>query len=465
MTDLGRFSSFLSFLPKLLAIHPPLEQTVSKSLGSLIQNYVESFFYLNIARISWRSLYFSGNLKVFWGERLQFFYEEFIVPFSKILTAILVVLSGGTLFAQAGENKAISWIEKLGGTMVRDDKAAGRPVVSVNLDNTPISNADLKIIAMLPQLQQLSLVGPLPIAGLKELVHLKALRMLGLYKITDADLKGIAALKQLQRLTLIGPLTAEGFKELAHLKNMQELDFSNTQDAGEGLKSLVTLPSLKRLSWAYAPISADGLKQICRFEHLCELSFFCVPLTNEQLKETHSLRELQKLELIATAVTDAGLKHLASLKKLRELSLDSTPITDVGVKELARQRQWRTLSFADCKITDAAVVSLASQKQLTGLDLSSNPVTDACMPLLAKLKQLHWLTLQQAQITDQGLKYLASLKELRNLDLGGSRQVSANGIRNLRKALPKCAVEWTPPIPQPPPLISLSLTTAIFKAR
>jgi hypothetical protein len=111
------------------------------------------------------------------------------------------VLTAGALFAQAGENKGIPWIEKLGGTMIRDDKAADRPIVSVNLDNTPVTSADLKLIAMLPQLQQLSLVGPLPVAGLKELAYLKDLRILALCKITDADLEGIAAMKQLQRLS------------------------------------------------------------------------------------------------------------------------------------------------------------------------------------------------------------------------------------------------------------------------
>jgi internalin A len=53
--------------------------------------------------------------------------------------------------------KAIAWIEKLGGKVTVDEKSPGKPVNSVNLRHTKVSDTELDHLRGLPQLQRLSL--------------------------------------------------------------------------------------------------------------------------------------------------------------------------------------------------------------------------------------------------------------------------------------------------------------------
>ena len=54
---------------------------------------------------------------------------------------LLACLSGA---ARADEASAVNAVEKLGGTVTRDDKLPGKPVIGVNLNNTRVTDAGLK---------------------------------------------------------------------------------------------------------------------------------------------------------------------------------------------------------------------------------------------------------------------------------------------------------------------------------
>src|SRR5207249_701618 len=100
--------------------------------------------------------------------------------------------------ADDAEAKAVEAITKLGGTVTRDDKLPGKPVIAVNLYGTKVTDA-----------------------GLKELKHLKqltSLNLAGTTQVTDAGLKELKELKQLTSLNLGGTkVTAAGLKELKDL--------------------------------------------------------------------------------------------------------------------------------------------------------------------------------------------------------------------------------------------------------
>jgi hypothetical protein len=85
-------------------------------------------------------------------------------------------------FAEEAEDRAVAFIEQLGGQVTRDANLPGMPVVAVHLDDTHVTDA-----------------------GLKELAALKQLRELTLWStnVTDEGLKELASLKQLQRLDLV----------------------------------------------------------------------------------------------------------------------------------------------------------------------------------------------------------------------------------------------------------------------
>ena len=138
-----------------------------------------------------------------------------------LLAIAFVLLLAGRLSAGDDDTKAEESIKAIGGKVVRDDKATGKPVIVVDLTNTKVTDAGLKELelAELTTLQTLSLSGPkVTDAGLKELAGLKTLQSLGLVqtKVTDAGLKELAGLKSLQTLRLIATarVTDAGVAEL-----------------------------------------------------------------------------------------------------------------------------------------------------------------------------------------------------------------------------------------------------------
>jgi hypothetical protein len=77
------------------------------------------------------------------------------------------------------EDKAAAFVEKLGGRVKRDEKAPGKPVISVILIGKKVTNAELKELAPLQNLIGLSLSGTgVTDAGLKELAPLQNLSLL-----------------------------------------------------------------------------------------------------------------------------------------------------------------------------------------------------------------------------------------------------------------------------------------------
>jgi uncharacterized protein YjbI with pentapeptide repeats len=130
---------------------------------------------------------------------------------------VLVSMSGSAAWADEADDKAVQFIEKLGGKVTRDDKAPGKPVVGVSLFKTQVTDAGLKELAPLKNLTSLNLVGTKATdAGLKELAPLKNLTTLDLSdtKATDASLKELAPLQNLTELYLYGTkVTDAGVKE------------------------------------------------------------------------------------------------------------------------------------------------------------------------------------------------------------------------------------------------------------
>jgi hypothetical protein len=125
---------------------------------------------------------------------------------------------------------------------VRDENKPGQPVIAAYLSGTKVTDAALKDLADLKQLEILDLRNAsVSDAGLKELGELTQLRELYLIgdAITDAGLKQIAAHKKLEKLYLVGAqVTDAGLKNLANLKELHELNVSDTLVTAAGEREL-----------------------------------------------------------------------------------------------------------------------------------------------------------------------------------------------------------------------------------
>ena len=128
------------------------------------------------------------------------------------LVLVLLALRDG------GEAGAARAVERLGGNVIRDPNAAGQPVVSVELGNTPVQDADLKLLREFPHLRALHLVGTdVTDAGMREVGELRSLRTLNLRRtrVTDAGLKELRGLTELRELDLADtPVTDAGVADL-----------------------------------------------------------------------------------------------------------------------------------------------------------------------------------------------------------------------------------------------------------
>jgi internalin A len=126
-----------------------------------------------------------------------------------LLLIALALLLTGRLSAGEDDAKAEKAVKALGGKIVRDANAEGKPIIKVDLSGKGVTDT-----------------------GLKELAGLKTLRMLNLNatKVTDLGLKELAALKNLRILDVGGTeVTDTGLKELTGLKNLQVLNLNVTK--------------------------------------------------------------------------------------------------------------------------------------------------------------------------------------------------------------------------------------------
>lgn len=91
-----------------------------------------------------------------------------------------------------------------------------------------------------------------------------------------------------------------------------------------------------------------------------------------------------------------------------------------------------------------ALTKVAGLKNVAILNLTGTNVTDAGLAPLQGMSGLNVLVISQTGITDAAVPYLKGLQGLGSLDLEGTK-ISAAGVKELRDALPRCAI--IPPRP------------------
>ena len=88
----------------------------------------------------------------------------------------------------------------------------------------------------------------------------------------------------------------------------------------------------------------------------------------------------------------------------------------------------------DDAVVEAAIRDVLKKRWLIGWWLRWRKL------IKADLDKVSSLDLSQTQITDAGLKEVAKMKQLKGLGLGGCKQITAENVAELTKALPKCDI-------------------------
>ncbi len=122
---------------------------------------------------------------------------------------LAIVLSfAGRLVADEIEEEAEKTVSFLKGVLVRDEKAAGRPITRIDLSGTAVNGAALRKLGGLRSLHDLNISDT---------------------RLADGGVKGLAEFKGLQSLNLGNThVTDTGLMELNGLNNLRNLLLTNT---------------------------------------------------------------------------------------------------------------------------------------------------------------------------------------------------------------------------------------------
>ena len=185
------------------------------------------------------------------------------------------------------ESKAVAAIEKLGGTIERDDAGA---VVDVYLVCTETTDARLEMLLAFPELRTLNV---------------------GETKITDGGMLTVARLASLRELNI-------GYNDLTD----------------DGLRYVASLTGLKSLSLEKLDVTADGLRHVAHLTGLESLCLNGLDIGDKELALFGGLSGLKRLEIDNTGVTDASLDLIKGFAELEHLRAFDSRITRDGFDAL-----------------------------------------------------------------------------------------------------------------------------------
>jgi hypothetical protein len=125
--------------------------------------------------------------------------------------------------------------------------------------------------------------------------------------------------------------------------------------------------------------------------------------------------EVQGVDLRDRPVKVSDVSALSGLRHLRWLHLDRAEVSDANVSVLSNMAELEQLSLTYTQISDEGLTQVGRLAKLKILYLTGVPVSDKSIGLLAQLPSLQTLYIRWTNI-------------------------SADGVEQLRKALPNCAV-------------------------
>ena len=147
------------------------------------------------------------------------------------------------------------------------------------------------------------------------IAHLKSLEKLDLQRtnVADDDLRHLAGMPNLRELSLSWnrPI-GSGIAQLKDLPQLQTLNLRLTSVGDDDLAFLKNLPKLRHLDLDGTRITDDGLKQIGQLKQLETLMLGDLKITDDGLRHLMGLKNLRGLTLNETNVTQTGLEYLAT---------------------------------------------------------------------------------------------------------------------------------------------------------
>ena len=140
------------------------------------------------------------------------------------------------------ESAAIATVERLGGTLRRDENRPGNPVVGVFLRETQAVDGDLEPLQAFRELQTLDV---------------------GQTRITGTGFRHLRTLAKLEHLAAFGaPINDEALAHITTLESLKLLNLGGTRVTDEGLPPLRGLRSLQFVNLSATSVTPEGVHQL-----------------------------------------------------------------------------------------------------------------------------------------------------------------------------------------------------------
>ncbi len=188
-----------------------------------------------------------------------------------------------------------------------------QPIVSLSIVNRPVTDDGLANLAGNTALKELLMDGS---------------------KITDAGMKYLETMPNLENVSLSAEITDAGLVHVKGLKNLKVINLSD-KITDAGLPHLVGLAELESVGPLSTGVTGKGIDTLAPLKNLSGINLFNSPIADADLDKLAQFPELSHLTLSGTKITDAGLLKLAKLPKLQVLFITNVAgITDQGVQKL-----------------------------------------------------------------------------------------------------------------------------------
>ena len=283
---------------------------------------------------------------------------------------------------------------------------------ALDLEDTAITDAGVKVLAPLTKLRELKLPGA---------------------TVTGAALRYLGGMGDLHTLELIGATAGEadvapllGHRELRHLRVRLAV-------GRETVARLAALPELRTLHLTGPGITDAAVAELAAAQTLEELSITHAPVTDAALKTLAGLPRLDHLELVDTRVGGPALAALArdgASPMWVTLGFGGRPGDRYGgeasLAGVERFRRLQTLQVLGGNLPAVEYARLKSLPGLLHLRVEDSPFADAAARQVAGIASLRWLAVPRSEVTDAGARALAGLEKLHTLRLGG--RITADGV-------------------------------------
>jgi len=394
------------------------------------------------------------------------------------------------------DRTAAEWVLSVGGIITIDD---GGRALEMKVANKLPAAAFLLTDVSFGDVDKVTDAG---LACLKDCRNLTTLSLWGCTQVSDAGLVYFKDCRNLMSLIVNSRKVTDAglayFKDCKNLTSLQLTDATNVSDAGmayfknrKNLKTLVLnngtnvsdaglvcFKDCKNLTFLVLngrDVTDAGLDYFKDCKNLTFLYLGGTQASDVGLAHFRDCKNITSLDLIGTQVTDAGLDYFRGCKNLEAINLQNTKVTGAS---LARLKDWPKLTnlclanqpvsnadmaylkdakhltqldLVDPAISDAGLVHLKHCETLTALNIGTEGITDAGMANLKILTNLESLRLYNTRVSDAGLQQLVDLRKLTSVDLKGSKSVTAEGVKMLAAAIPKCKIEWDGGVVGPKP--------------